>query len=514
MASKPVLLYYDRMHRLFICPALLYAALPLVAEDVHIESGRVSGVASVTSNVMVYKGIPYAAPPVGDLRWRPPKAALAWSGIREGDRFGAACMQTPFPEGSPYRTNPEPVSEDCLFLNVWSGAKSPKEPRPVMVWIHGGSLAKGSGSIPVYDGEHLASDGAVVVTINYRLGVFGFLAHPQLTKESDRGSSGNYGILDQIAALDWVRKNIATFGGDPKRVTVFGESAGSWSVNVLVASPLARGLFQRAIGESGANFAPLPRLADAEEAGLRLAKSMGAETVAALRAKPAADLTKAMGEYAQPNVDGWMLPDQIFAIFSRGKQNDVATLIGSNADEGTAFTPPTLGAEAFKAETKRRFRDVADEYLKTYPAGSDEQARASSAAAIRDQRFGWEMQTWARLQAKTGKSKVFLYYFSRVPPDPFGKRLGAYHASEIPYVFDNLRIAPVDNPDRDLAKTMSAYWVNFAAHGDPNGKGVPRWPAYSKTGVAMGLGEQVQTTKVPHKAELDFWESYFEKLRK
>jgi para-nitrobenzyl esterase len=503
------------MRCLFIYFPLLCAALPLVAEDVRTESGPVSGVTSVKSNVKVYKGIPYAAPPVGDLRWREPRPSLAWSVSRKAEQFGATCMQTPYPEGSPYRTDPEPVGEDCLYLNIWSGAKSPREARPVMVWIHGGSLIKGSGSNPEYDGEELAKKGAVVVTINYRLGVFGFFAHPELTKESDRKSSGNYGILDQIAALEWVQKNIAAFGGDPKRVTIFGESAGSWSVNALVASPLAKGLFHRAIGESSANFAPLPKLADAEQAGLRVAKSMGAETIAALRAKSAAELMKATGDYAQPNVDGWMLPDQVFAIFSGGKQNDVPTLIGSTADEGTAFTPPTLTAEAFKAQVKRRFGSLADEYLKNYPAGSDEQARASYAAAMRDQSMGWEMRTWARLQAKTGKSKVFLYYFSRVPPGPFGKRLGAYHASEIQYVFDNLRNAPVDKPDRDLAKTMSMYWVNFAMHGDPNGKGVPRWLPYSETtDVAMEFGEHVQTTTVPNKVGLDFWDSYSQKLRK
>jgi para-nitrobenzyl esterase len=492
------------MRHLFVCPALLCAVLPLAA-DVRTENGVVSGVPGTTPNVTVYKGIPYAAAPVGDLRWRAPKPAPAWSGIRKAGRFGATCMQTPYPEGSPYRTDPEPVSEDCLYLNVWSGAKSPKDARPVMVWIHGGSFVKGSGSNPDYDGEALARKGMVVVTINYRLGLFGFFAHPELTKESDGKSSGNYGILDQIAALEWVQKNIAAFGGDPGRVTIFGESAGSWSVNLLIASPLAKGLFHQAIGQSSANFAPLPRLAGAEETGLRAAKSIGAETIAALRARSSAELLNATGPYAQPNVDGWLLPDQVFAIFSAGKQNDVPTMIGWNADEGSAFTPATLTAVAFQAQTKRRFRDFADEYLRIYPAGSDEQARASFAAAMRDQSMGWEMRTWARLQAKTGKLKVFLYYFSRVPTSSFGSQFGAYHGAEIQYVFDNLRNSPVDGPDRKLAKTISKYWANFALHGDPNGSVLPRWQSYSeKTDVAMELGTHVQMTKVPNKAALDF----------
>jgi len=492
------------------------ALLPLAAADetVRTESGAVSGTTGVSSDVRVYKGIPFAAAPVGDLRWRAPKAPPKWDGVHKADQFGATCMQTPYPEGSPYRSAPEPVSEDCLYLNIWTGAKSAKEARPVMVWIHGGALTRGSGSNPVYDGEELAKKGVVLVTINYRLGIFGFMAHPELTRESDRNASGNYGILDQIAALEWVQKNIAAFGGDPKRVTIFGESAGSWSVNVLVATPLAKGLFERAIGESGANFTTIPTLAEAEQTGVRLAKTMGADSIAALRAKSAAELMKASPQAARPNVDGWMLPEQVYAIFSKGRQNDVPTLIGSNADEGTAFTPASVKADAFKGQAKSRFGDLADDYLKIYPAGSDEQAHASAAAAMRDQTFGWEMRTWARMQTRTGKSKVYLYYFSRVPPGPVGRKLGAYHASEIRYVFQNLQNVQAEDIDRTIAAAMSSYWVNFATHGDPNGRGVPKWPAYSeKSDVAMGLGEHIETTEVPNKPGLDFLDANFEKQR-
>ena len=496
--------------------SLCLATLPLLGvvaraadDSVRVESGVLSGVSGFSPEVKVFKGIPYAAPPIGDLRWRAPKAPQNWKGVREASKFGPACMQVPYPEGSPYRAQPEPISEDCLYLNIWTAARSFQEKRPVMVWIHGGALTRGSGSTPVYNGEELAKKGVVLVTINYRLGVFGFLAHPELTKESDRNSSGNYGILDQITSLEWVHKNISAFGGDPKRVTIFGESAGSWSVNALVATPLARGLFQRAIGESGANFSALPKLADAEKSGLEVARFQRAPTLAALRAKPVDDLMKSRTEVVRPNVDGWLLPADVRTIFLNHKQNDVPILIGSNADEGSVFTPPTIKAESFEALAKSRYGDSAKAFLKIYPASSDEEARESSAEAFRDQTFGWEMRTWARLQAKTGKSKVYLYYFSRVPPGPVGKRLGAYHASEIRYVFNNLFTGSVEDIDRKIADAMSSYWVNFAASGDPNGKRLPKWPSYSeKTNLAMGFGERIATTEIPNKPALDFIDTH------
>ena len=485
------------------------------ADVVKVESGQLSGTAGNSSEIRVFKGIPYAAPPIGDLRWRAPKSPAAWQSVRVADKFAATCMQTPYAEGSPYHAAAEPVSEDCLYLNIWTGAKSEKDRRPVMVWIHGGALTRGSGSLPFYDGEELAKKGVVLVTINYRLGVFGFYAHPELTKESDRNSSGNYGILDQIAALEWVQKNIVAFGGDPKRVTIFGESAGSWSVNVLTATPLAKGLFQRAIGESGAFFGPLPKLEESENRGLQIAKQYHADSLAAMRAVPAADLMKASGELARPTVDGWLLPQQIYAIYAAGKQNDVPMILGSNADEGTPFTPAAVKSETFKSLAKTRFGDQADAYLKIYPAGSDEDAHASSAAAMRDQTFGWEMRTWARLETKTGKSKVFMYYFTRVPPGPFGAKLGAYHASEIAYVFHNVKSS--QDADHRLTDAMSSYWVSLAAWGDPNKKNptLPKWPPYQiKSDLAMGFGgERIATTEVPNKSALDFLDAWSAKQR-
>jgi para-nitrobenzyl esterase len=496
--------------------ALLFAMLPLAAADlpVRVETGMLSGVAGRDPSVRVFKGIPYAAPPVGALRWKSPKQAAAWKDVREAREFSPQCLQQPYPANSIYRSAPQPMSEDCLYLNVWTAAKSANERRPVMVWIHGGALTRGSGSTLAYDGEALAKKGVVLVTINYRLGVFGFLAHPELTKESDRNASGNYAFLDQIAALEWVKNNIAAFGGDPQRVTIFGESAGSWSVNYLMATPLAKGLFQRAIGESGGAFGKLRTLAEAEAIGTKFASSIGAESLAVLRAKPGEELLNASSSTSfPPNVDGWMLPTDVHTIFASGKQNDVPLLVGSNADEGKSLSPwPANGTAAlFTEQVRQRFGASADEFLKLYPAKTDEEAKAAHYASYRDISFGWQMRTWARLETKTGKSNAYLYYFTRVPPGPGSDRLGAYHAAEIAYVFDTLDLLkrPYEDADHKLAQTMSSYWVNFATTGDPNGPGLPKWPAYRQSeDVALELGDTVKPVSHLHQDALDFFDRY------
>ncbi|MGI8744018.1 MAG: carboxylesterase/lipase family protein [Bryobacteraceae bacterium] len=501
--------------------AAFILALPLFAlkDPVHTANGSVSGIAGNNPEVQVYKSIPFAAPPVGALRWKAPKAAASWEGVRAADQFSPVCEQLPYPAGSIYASAAQPMREDCLYLNVWTAAKSSTEKRPVMVWIHGGALTRGSGSTPTYDGESLAAKGVVLVTINYRLGVFGFLAHPELTRESDRNASGNYGFLDQIAALEWVQNNVAAFGGDPKSVTIFGESAGSWSVNVLVASPLAKGLFQRAIGESGGNFGPMKKLAEVERSGAQFATSVGTGSLQALRDKPAGDLLKAAAAASFPaNVDGWFLPQDVYTIFASGKQNDVPVIVGSNADEGTSLTPwPSSGtAASFTDQIKRRFGADAGGVLEIYPAPSDEEAKASHYASFRDITFGWQMRTWARLAAQTGKSKVYLYYFSHVPPGPESSRYGAFHASEIAHVFDNLKLGKRPNQEIDfkLAGMMSSYWTNFAKTGDPNGPGLPNWAAYSQSSdTALEFGDRVKPVANSHQAALDFWDRYFAKLR-
>ena len=505
------------------CSTLVLSALlawPLLAiqDPVRVAQGQLSGGAGSSSEVRVYKGIPFAAPPVGELRWKAPKPPAAWQGVRTATGFSPVCYQALYPANSIYYQAPQPMSEDCLTLNIWTAAKSASERRPVMVWVHGGALTRGSGSVPVYDGEALARKGVVLVTINYRLGVFGFFAHPELTKESDRNSSGNYGILDQIAALEWVQKNIAAFGGDPKRVTIFGESAGSWSVNYLMATPLTKGLFQRVIGESGGTFAPMKKLAEVEQAGAKFASLMGADSIQALRGKSAEDLVKktALGSYS-PNVDGWMLPQDVYAIFAQGKQNDVPLIAGSNSDEATSLSPwpATATAASFVELNRKRFGDLADEFIKVYPAGSEEEAKASHYASFRDLVFGWEMRTWVRMQTKSGKSNAYLYYFSRNPPGPDSARYRAYHASEISYVFGNLLPPrPWEEADRKLSDAMTSYWVNFATTGDPNGKGLPKWPAYQeKTDTAIEFGNNVELHPELNKPALDFLDRYFERQR-
>jgi para-nitrobenzyl esterase len=493
----------------------LAAILPLsaaVTEPVRVENGLVTGVAGATADVRVFKGLPFAAPPVGDLRWRAPKPAANWSGVRAADAFSANCMQRAagggaFPPHGGDRSATT-VSEDCLYLNVYTAAKAGSDKRPVMVWIHGGAFTSGAGAI--YEGEELAKKGVVVVTVNYRLGVFGFFAHPELTQESEHRSSGNYALLDQVAALKWVQKNIAAFGGDPGRVTIFGESAGSWSVNYMTATPLAHGLFQRAIGESGGEFAPARALADVEQAGARFAQTLGADSLAALRARPADALQQANGFQSAANVDGYVLPEDVFGIYSKGKQNDVPMLVGSNADEGTIFTGANVTGQSFKEQSERRYGADAAAFLKLYPFTSDAEARSAQAASMRDQTFGWEMRTWARTQTATGKSKIYLYYFSRVPPGPNAAAVGSQHGAEIPYAFNwvnapNNTRTPWQDVDHKLAEQVSSYWINFATTGDPNGKDLPKWPAYqTKDDLAILLGDAISVGPVPHKPALDF----------
>jgi para-nitrobenzyl esterase len=492
-------------------------------EPVRLDSGLVSGIAGSDPAVRVFKGIPYAAPPVGELRWRPPQPTSHWDGVRKADEFGAMCMQSAFRGGGNPPANPPKMSEDCLFLNVWTAATSASDRRPVMVWIHPGGYQTGSGSSPVNNGEALARKGVVLVTINYRLGVFGFFSHPELTKESEHHASGNYGFMDQVAALQWVQKNIAAFGGDPRRVTVFGDSAGAASIANLMGSPLAKGLFQRASGESGAwmgiSLGPMRTLADAEQAGVKTAEALHAQDLADLRAMSAEDLLKG-GRGGGPVIDGWFLPEDVATVFAEGKQNDVPLISGSNKDEGTFFLQPTT-AEKFIERSRARFGDQADAFLKLYPASSDEEANASQLAAFRDE-LAFVNRVWARAQAKTGHSKAFLYYFTHEPPPPVGATSrggfgsGATHGSEAQYIFQNLlpRRAWTDL-DHQVSDTLSSYWVNFATKGDPNGKGLPKWPAFNdtKSNRPMVLGDRAEVGPAPNAAELAFFEQLYEKQR-
>jgi para-nitrobenzyl esterase len=502
-----------------LLPAMASSAA--VTEPVRLDTGLVSGTAGASAEVRVFKGIPYAAPPVGELRWQRPQPPVRWEGTRAADTFSANCMQRAPGGGAfpPYGGDRSAtrMSEDCLYLNVYTAASS-RDRRPVMVWIHGGALTSGAGAI--YQGEDLAKKGVVVVTINYRLGVFGFLAHPELTQESSSRSSGNYAFLDQIAALQWVQKNIAAFGGDPSRVTIFGESAGSWSVNYLMASPLARGLFHRVIGESGGEFAPARTLAEAEKAGVEFGQKIGEPSLSALRALPAEALATLNAPPSAANVDGWFLPDEVRVIFGNGKQNDVPLLIGSNANEGSIFTAAAVTGSSFREQTQRRYGADAEAFLTLYPFATDEDARAAQAASMRDQTFGWEMRTWARAQSARGKSKAYLYYFSHVPPLPNAEWLGAQHGAEIPYAFNwpngtHSFQVPWTEADKQLAAQVSSYWVNFATTGDPNGSHLPKWPPYQgKDDELLEFGEAIAIKPVPHKPALDFLDGYYERLRR
>jgi para-nitrobenzyl esterase len=500
------------------------AAFGAINDPVRLDSGPVSGAAGKDPAVRVYKGIPFAAPPVGNLRWSPPRPVAHWDGVRSATEFGNMCMQAAGGgrgKGKAENAGPR-VSEDCLYLNVWTAAASPSERRPVMVWIHPGGYNSGSGSGPGYDGEALAKKGVVLVTINYRLGIFGFFSHPELTQESDRRGAGNFAFMDQTAALEWVQRNIAQFGGDPKRVTVFGNSAGASSISNLVASPRTKGLFQRAASQSGAwlglSVGPMRTLAQAEEAGVKTAESIlgkeGAHSIAELRAKPADEVLRA-GRGGGPVIDGWFLPQDPATIFAQGKQNDVPMLLGSNKDEGTFFLQTTTAA-AFTERERKRFGDSADGFFKVYPNGTDAEADSSQFAAFRDE-LGFVMRNWANAQTKTGKSRVYLYYFTHEPPSAgAGARgSGATHGSEAQYVFGNLLgNRPWTDVDREVSATMSSYWVNFATTGDPNGKGLPKWPSYDakKSDRPMVLGDKAEVGPEPNAGQIAFFQAWYEKL--
>lgn len=468
--------------------ALLTAALCSlsVGETVTLETpqGKLIGETTGPDNqVMSFKGIPYAAPPIGDRRWKTPAPPRSWAGELMATDFGPNCIQAPYPEGSFYYRAERLSSEDCLYLNVWS-KQSAETDKPVMVWIHGGALTRGSGATPTYDGSNLAMKDVVLVTINYRLGVFGYFAHPQLRDESANHSAGNYGILDQIQALQWVQDNISAFGGDPDNVTIFGESAGSWSVNFLAASPLAAGLFHKAIGESGAKLDPRRTLEEAAEQGQNLASALNASSLSQLRAIPALELLAGAAENGFRTdgvVDGWVLPDQPYTLFAEGRHNRTPVLIGYNAEEGT-----TLGALAgipenddiYISRARSRYGDLASEFLDIYPSSD---LRGSTLDSYRDGSFGWNMMTWAKMTARQGDD-AYLYFFSYAPPTGASDDLGAYHAAEIAYAFDNVHTLSGNTSEVDIevADTLSNYWVQFAKTGNPNGAGQAQWPRFTE----------------------------------
>lgn len=508
------------MNRLKLIVFGLIALLtgPLWAADqVKTDKGTVEGIASKDSKIRVFLGIPYAAPPVGDLRWKPPQPAVPWTGVKQCDRYGKRAMQVHVWDDMFFRDNGP--SEDCLYLNVWTPAKTADEKLPVMVWIHGGGFIAGASSEPRQEGENMARKGVVVVTLNYRMGVFGFLALPELAEESPAHAAGNYGLMDMVAALEWVQKNITAFGGDPKKVTIFGESAGSFAVSGLMASPRAKGLFQRAIGESGALFgshAPDP-LEKAEAKGLDLAKKVGAKTLEDLRAKPADELLQASMRDDKfrfgTDVDGDFLPKPMEAIYAKGQQNHVPLLAGWNKNEGGADwilgTDPRA-AKAFAKKAQGLFGDKAGEFLKLYPASDDTQAKESAGDYAGDHFIGFSTWKWIEGQVKTGHAPVYRYEFDQALPPAEGKKEspGAYHSSEIEFVFGNLasKKLPWRAEDWKVSDLMADYWTNFAKTGNPNGPGLPQWPRYNPKGgyPVMHLSAHSESQKDPHRGRYLF----------
>lgn len=483
-----------------------------------VEGGVITGTMNSSGDIQIFKGIPFGAPPVGDLRWKAPQPVVKWTGEKKCVDFGASPMQgvpKPFgPWSEAWLIQPSPINEDCLYLNVWTGAKSPKEKKPVLVWIYGGGFQSGGGNVPLYDGEAMAKKGIVFVSVNYRVGVFGFLAHPDLTKESGMNSSGNYGLMDQIAGIRWVQKNISAFGGDPDNITIAGQSAGSMSVNCLVASPLCKGLFRKAIGESGASFVSSPMrksitLSQAEASGMHFAEACNVKSIEELRKITAEDLLKKPFAGAGPIVDGYVLPQSVADIFAAGKQNDVGLLTGWNENDGVVFGKPKTALE-FKTQIQVIYGPNASRFLKYYPANNDKEAAASQAALSRDEIFGVQNYSWANIQADHSRNKVWVYRFTRkLPATGEYAKYGAFHSGEIPYAYDNLSLVhrcPWISVDYTLAKNMSGYWANFAATGNPNGYGLPKWPAYdTKTFQTMILGSKTAPETLPEKPVLIFF---------
>ncbi len=487
----------------YITSFIMFAAGFSIAQQnvpVKVEQGLLQGI--LENGVMVYKGVPYAAPPVGMLRWRAPQLPAHWKGVRKADKFSANPMQVMVHELGPWTPEYQPQgakSEDCLYLNIWTSAKSSNKKRPVVMYIPGGAFTGGSGNCPVYNGENLAKKGLVVVTINYRVGVFGFLALPELAKESKHNSSGNYGLLDQLAALKWIHKNISTFGGDPNRVTIMGQSAGAASVNYLTASPLAKGLFIRAIAESGINYmnGPGENLKTAEQYGVRFEKAMGAVSLAELRAMPAAVLVDSTNNkyHFLPIVDGWYLPESVNNIFKAGKQNDVTTITGWVANEGSySSNYGKVPAEEFRKQIKQRTGSFANELLKLYPASNKVEASVSQKKLACDISVV-SMYLWGIKRGEIGKTKLYTYLFTHQQPGATKKRYEVFHSSELPYVFDNLNQSPRPwtAEDKKIEKIMSDYWINFITTGNPNGKELPHWPAFRKTRPeTMELGDKME----------------------
>lgn len=499
--------------------------------------GPVRGLES--QGVTVYRGLPYAAPPIGPLRWREPQPAAAWKTTRDAFTFHRACPQV----GGPVPGMPaEPQSEDCLYLNVWApshAATDTGDKLPVIFWLHGGGDLNGSGSAYPYWGTQLAKKGAVVISASYRLGALGFLAHPELTAESPHHASGNYGLMDIIAALRWIQANARAFGGDPANVTVMGHSAGSWNMSHLQVLPQAAGLYRRIIAMSNGDFGPAgtkegPKpLKAAEAAGVRFAQTLGAKSLADLRALPADRIVKApVGLWRDDpanssntpvTLDGYIIPDDVHDAYAAGKAHPIDLLIGYTAMEGVGLgIAPPASVAAYRKEVAERYGPFASSVLREYPAGDDEAARRAAIRLTGERVSKWHMASWARLHVATNKGRVFFYRFSHTPGiGPF-RRIGAGHGAELGYVFDFPKRAlrygmqwPWNaRTDSRLVDTVQGYWVNFARTGDPNGPGLPAWPQFKSGAQVMDLGDKAKVQTWPEAEEHRLMDDYMTALRR
>jgi para-nitrobenzyl esterase len=496
---------------------------PSLTTTVEVTGGKIEGFEQ--DEVLVYKGVPFAAPPVGDLRWKEPGPVESWTGVKKADAFAPACMQASNSMG-----NTAPVSEDCLYLNVWTPAKKQNEQLPVIFWIYGGGFSGGSTSTPMYDGTGFAKKGVVFVSVAYRVGPFGFLAHPELSRESGKGS-GSYGMQDMIAGLEWVKKNIARFGGDSANVTIFGHSAGGAAVSILAASPLTKGLFHRAICMSGGNFGPLqtsnqagmgmgvPALEVAEANGTAFLEELGSADIKAARTLSAEEIQKALaggmgGMRFRPGADGYVISNDLYSLHKEGNFNYTPILLGHTSNEMGSFggrgnaTP-----EDFEKQIKSQYGPFADAILSAYPHSTDDEATKASSGVRNDSGFAYNTWTWSRLQSQTGNGNAYQYYFDYHPRSPDG---GSGHGSDVPHAFQTLggRMGEPSAEDLKLSDMISSYWVNFAKTGDPNGLGLPEWPAFAEDNQkVMVFDESPSARPVPNIDKLKAFDAYITWVR-
>jgi para-nitrobenzyl esterase len=492
---------------LLIAPSLLFAQTTIVKTT----TGAISGIEK--NNIQIFKGIPFAQPPVGDLRWKAPQPVKPWKDIKQCIAFGPSPMQfEPMPFmcwSEEYLIPKAPISEDCLYLNVWAPKKSSTK-KAVLVYIYGGGFMSGGAGCAIYDGTEMAKKDIVYVSINYRVGVFGFLAHPELSKESANNVSGNYGLLDMVAALKWVKENIAAFGGDPSRVTIAGQSAGAFAVNFLAASPLTKGLIHGAIAESGGSILPSSirpniHLKEAEVMGVDYAKKLACNNIQDLRNKSAKEILSSNGGLSAPFEDGFVVPNSMMETYKNGKQNDIPTLLGWNLDDKIMGSP--VPAKQFIEAIKKQFGANAESLLTQYGASNDAEAAASQGDLSRDQTFGVQGYVWATLQSEKGKAPLYVYNFNRkLPALTPANDFGAFHTGEVPYAYNNLHTVnnrPFTKADYDLADQMSSYWVNFVKTGNPNSTGLIQWPTYKKeTKQIIQLDAKTNVVKLPTESKL------------